>query len=957
MRNARRSSLLQSILKPFASLKLTVALLATSMLLILVGSLAQARRDVWLVVHEYFRTWIAWIQVKDFFPPSMFPSLIDKDWTAFPFAQFPYPGGWLIGALLCVNLLAAHLYRVRITVKGKRLFLGIAAMIAAICLTVAIIFGGDNNGQLQGEPLVSFDALWNILLVTLGGVALGSLAMALSKFGSSRGGRVLWLIAAVLFGGVCAHYVVGGAEARLANESMRILWQLVLGSIAGSAILAASYLLFRSRAGIIVLHLGIVLLMYSELQVGIFGEEHQLILMEGQTTDFMRDIRERELAIIDTEIDEQSKQRVWVVPEHQLRRAASEASLIDNDRLPFKFRVPRYLTNSTIRPAHPDDANPANAGLGDVAFAEEKTPVDGIGNGRDVGSIYITITSETGESATYLVSQEMGEFRGRFAERITVGERSYDLFLRTKRTYLPWSVKLNDVGRTNYIGTSTPKDYRSEFAIVEDGQTREFTTWMNNPVRFSGQTFYQQGYDVAPSGTEMTTLQVVRNTGWMLPYIGCMVVAFGMFAQFGQGLARFLTRTTKPKEHHSPSGRVEPKRGEGDSANPPLADARPSLGRRVKYSAYRFTIPVLITLAMAAWIGRKAAPPKPLENGIQLSKFEQTPIAFGGRTLPFGTFSRNSLQSILGKTEFECELEPGDLSARRDQILQLAERIWSSKDWSPLKVVDGDYTDWLDVISTTAGIDAYDAEQLLRPTMTAKRPATWWMLDTLSRPEVASRHRVFRIVDDELLAMLKLEKRPGFAYSLAEIESGMPGIEVVAKDTRQLLRDNEAARLTPLQRRVQTLVSEFNRVRGYPFVFNTVPLPEEGTLTTLIETWGLLKHLESQPSVLTIPTGASDVDHAWQSRVAADAIIHARDVVRLLQADDAEQLKRDLHSSLPEDSSAIVKGVMQMMNSSGISAVFRFAIRHTWVRSRESTCKKCLKRKPSALLSTTCTPN
>jgi ABC-type transport system involved in cytochrome c biogenesis permease subunit len=904
--NTRRSQFPRKLLAPFASLKFTVALLATSMLLILVGSLAQARRDVWLVVHEYFRTWIAWIEVKDFFPPSMFPSLIDKDWTNLPFDKFPYPGGWLIGSLLCVNLLAAHLYRVKITVKGKRLAAGIVAMTAAISVTAAIIFGGDSNGQLQGEPLISFDALWNIFLVAVGGVSLASLAMTSGKFGSSRGGRVMWMVAAVLFGGICVYYVIGGSDARLANESMRILWQLVLGSIAGSAILAASFLLFRSRAGIIALHLGIVLLMVSELQVGMFGEEHQLILLEGQTTDFMRDIREQELAIIDTEIDDQSKQQVWVVPGHLLRRAANNGSLVDDERLPFKFGVPRYLTNSVIRPAQPEDDNPADAGLGAAAFAEEKTPVDGIGNGRDVASIYVTVVPDGDEAATYLVSQEMGEFRGRFAERITVGDRSYDLYLRTKRTYLPWSVKLNDVSRTNYIGTSTPKDYRSEFAIVEsDGQAREFTTWMNNPVRFSGQTFYQQGYEVTPSGTEMTTLQVVRNTGWMLPYVGCMVVAFGMFAQFGQGLARFLTRTTKRSvaEGSKPSGFTAPD------------GSRRSAGTSGSLRAY--AIPVLITLAMAGWLGRKASPPKPLDNGIQLSKFEQTPVAFGGRTLPFGTFARNSLQSILGKTEFEAELEPDELAARRDQIKQLAKRIWSSKDWNSLDSISGDYAEWLDAIAARAGVDSYAAEQLLRPTMTAKRPASWWMLDTLSRPEVASRHRVFRIVDDELLAMLQLEKRPGFAYSLAEINAGMPGIEAVAKETRQLLRDNEAARLTPLQRRVQTLVSELNRVRGYPFVFNTVPLPDEGPLATLVETWGLLKHLESQPGALTIPTGAADVDHAWQSRVAADAIVHARDAIKTLKTDDLGQLKRDLRAELPDDSSEIVKAVMEMMNRLG----------------------------------------
>ena len=65
---------------------------------------------------------------------------------------------------------------------------------------------------------------------------------------------------------------------------------------------------------------------------------------------------------------------------------------------------------------------------------------------------------------------------------------------------------------------------------------------MNNPLRFKGETFYQTGHQDLGGGKEMTTLSVVNNQGWMLPYIACMIAMFGMFAQFGQTLFRFLDR-------------------------------------------------------------------------------------------------------------------------------------------------------------------------------------------------------------------------------------------------------------------------------------------------------------------------------------------------------------------------------------------------------------------------------
>ena len=66
-------------------------------------------------------------------------------------------------------------------------------------------------------------------------------------------------------------------------------------------------------------------------------------------------------------------------------------------------------------------------------------------------------------------------------------------------------------------------------------KSEEFTVWMNNPLRYEGETFYQTGHQEL-GDTEISTISVVRNTGWMLPYIACMIVGFGMFAQFWASL-------------------------------------------------------------------------------------------------------------------------------------------------------------------------------------------------------------------------------------------------------------------------------------------------------------------------------------------------------------------------------------------------------------------------------------
>src|SRR5207248_4515900 len=67
--------------------------------------------------------------------------------------------------------------------------------------------------------------------------------------------------------------------------------------------------------------------------------------------------------------------------------------------------------------------------------------------------------------------------------------------------------------------------------------------WMNNPLPFNGETFYQSNVGVDPITREETTgLQVVTNAGWMIPYVSCMIVAVGMLFQFSVALLRFLKR-------------------------------------------------------------------------------------------------------------------------------------------------------------------------------------------------------------------------------------------------------------------------------------------------------------------------------------------------------------------------------------------------------------------------------
>ena len=72
---------------------------------------------------------------------------------------------------------------------------------------------------------------------------------------------------------------------------------------------------------------------------------------------------------------------------------------------------------------------------------------------------------------------------------------------------------------------------------------------MNNPLRYSGLTFYQYqmtaGEMVEEAGvTPSSTFQVVRNPSWLTPYLSCILVALGLLVQFGSHLLGFVRRRT-----------------------------------------------------------------------------------------------------------------------------------------------------------------------------------------------------------------------------------------------------------------------------------------------------------------------------------------------------------------------------------------------------------------------------
>ncbi|MGL6096497.1 MAG: cytochrome c biogenesis protein ResB, partial [Fimbriiglobus sp.] len=298
------------------------------------------------------------------------------------------------------------------------------------------------------------------------------------------------------------------------------------------------------RAGVITLHTGILLLFVGEFITREYQIEQQMTIAEGESSDFAFDHRHAELALIDTSDPKEDK--VTVVSDRLLKRFADTDQAFDNADLPVSVQVIKWMKNSTlVDAAKAAEPNYATAGIGLRAVAEERPEVNGVTQEQkvDLPSAYVALYKKGTQEklGTYLVSCLTER-----PQTVDVDGKTYEVALRFVHYYKPFRIHLKDFTFDRYPGTTVPKNYASDVELddPETGQRRPVTIRMNEPLRYRGETFYQSSFTPDEKGT---VLQVVRNPGWVLPYVACILVTLGMLLHFGLNLGTFLSRTRAPK--------------------------------------------------------------------------------------------------------------------------------------------------------------------------------------------------------------------------------------------------------------------------------------------------------------------------------------------------------------------------------------------------------------------------
>ena len=304
------------------------------------------------------------------------------------------------------------------------------------------------------------------------------------------------------------------------------------------------------KTGIVITHLGLIVLLIGELLTGLWQKDFALRLTEGETKNYSESFRHYELAFVD--VTDPAHDQVVSIPESLL----IGKSPLQHPALPFRVTPRTYYVNSTLQVREGPGGDAAAGATSHIAAAP--LPLTYRSDERNVPSAIIEVAPPDGPAAMYLVSGHLGS-----PQLISHAGRTWQVSLRLQRNYQSFSLTLLKFSHDRYAGTEIPKNFSSRLRLTtpDGSDDREVLIYMNNPLRHDGLTFYQAGFE---NDDRTTILQVVRNPSWLIPYIACSLMTLGLTVQFTMHLLAFARRralvtATAPRAAAEPQLQAAPR--------------------------------------------------------------------------------------------------------------------------------------------------------------------------------------------------------------------------------------------------------------------------------------------------------------------------------------------------------------------------------------------------------------
>jgi hypothetical protein len=574
------------LFKFFSSLRLTVVLLALSLIIIFFGTMAQEPMGLNIAVDRYFKSlFVDWVAMEAGVTKTA--QLFGFQWSPVTPEQIlgdrglpVFPGGYLVGTLLLVNLLTAHYARFELSAKKAGIFLthiGIITLLLGQLFTDILqveSFVSMERGDRRNYS-ISFDDNELVFMHPMEGGSnrVVSIPEQMLKNKTSTEHPELkelkieteryWVNAKPM----TADQLIdldGETQKELRNKVLEQVYGLINTRITRmeeylrentnaerrKELTGLKAIFIEQRVKEVELRQVADLLgRAGEMEMGVYGYQQtdsKIIFNDSGVRNLIVKIRSYDdqgtisslfkvavkERLIEGSLDEFNRYADDFLEKIKEYPGGAGENMVKNTRSfseRIKVKAKQHYIDST------------QGKLGNFyRFVRPLSPVFDQ-NDRNLPGALIKVSKGDKELGKWLVTCSSD-----FQQSLEVDGKIWKIILRPQRNYLDFNLSLVDLKWEKYQGTEIPKNFQSRVIVEDEDESRTVDIYMNNPLRKGGQTFYQYQMNQNQLGaTAQTVLQVVKNPSWLTAYIGCLLVALGLVYQFLYHLVRFARKRKK----------------------------------------------------------------------------------------------------------------------------------------------------------------------------------------------------------------------------------------------------------------------------------------------------------------------------------------------------------------------------------------------------------------------------
>jgi hypothetical protein len=281
--------------------------------------------------------------------------------------------------------------------------------------------------------------------------------------------------------------------------------------------------------GILVTHLGILLMLAGSAIEYSFSQKGQATVAEGTKTSEFQSYYEWEISI--ARAQEAGPVTEHVVPGSGfMHLAPGKTARFTSSELPFDVVV--HDVHANCVPGAAGSGVPGVDGIALVAQERNKEAE------LDIAGAYVTVVPKAGGATTEGILWGREEY----PMSVKVGGERWTLALSHRRWQMPFTLRLDDFRRDLYPGTGMAKAFESDVTKFQGGVEQSIRISMNKPLRKDGYTVFQSGFrePMRPGDAWWSTFSIVRNPADDVPLWSCFVFTAGLLMHFTRRLVRHV---------------------------------------------------------------------------------------------------------------------------------------------------------------------------------------------------------------------------------------------------------------------------------------------------------------------------------------------------------------------------------------------------------------------------------